>query len=73
MPQENLELTLAHLIHLMAGRLSQANNVAIAAEACVNSGNVSAAFQIILKVEEYTFDATNLLNAASVVRRAIQE
>ena len=53
----------------MRERLDEAASIAKAAEVCAEGGNVSKAIEIVLDVEQLTYESANLLNAASTVSR----
>lgn len=54
-------------------RLDQAASIARAACTCADGGNVDKAVEIVLDVEQLTYEAGNLLNAASTLNRVHQE
>ena len=54
-------------------RLDQAASIAKAAQVCADSGNVGQAVEIVLDVEQLTYESANLLNAASTLNRISQE
>ena len=64
-----LSNALVALFPMITERLKQAHNIAAAAESCAVSGNFDGAFRILLDVEQPTYEATTLLNAASLIRR----
>ncbi len=47
--------------------------LAAAAECCAATGNHDGVFRIILDVEQDTYEATTLLNAASIIRREVED
>lgn len=53
----------------MRARLDEASSIAKAAEVCAEGGNVSKAIEIVLDVEQLTYESANLLNAASTLNR----
>ncbi len=53
----------------MGTRLEQAVSLVKAAQACADGGNVSKAVEIVLDVEQLTYESSNLLNAASMLNR----
>lgn len=69
MLSEHAKNALDRIITMIASRLKQANDIASAAEACVLTGNHDGAFRIMFDVEQLTYEATTLLNAASLIRR----
>ena len=54
---------------LMRERLDQASALGQAAEACGTAGNIRAAIEIALEVEQLTYEVNTLLNAASLINR----
>ena len=50
-------------------RLEEAASIAKAAQVCAEDGNVSKAIEIVLDVEQLSYESTNLLNAASTLNR----
>jgi len=63
-----LSNALSALFPMITERLKQAHNIAAAAQTCAATGNYESAFRILLDVEQPTFEATTLLNAASLIR-----
>ena len=53
-------------------RLDQATSIAKAAEACALSGNVEKAIEIVLDVEQITYEVNTFLNAASLIHRLVK-
>ncbi len=54
-------------------RLAEAASVAKAAQVCADQGNVTKAVEIVLDVEQMTYEANNLLNSASTLNRIVPE
>lgn len=52
-------------------RLEEAAGIARAAQVCAEGGNVSKAIEIVLDVEQLSYESGNLLNAASMLNRLI--
>ena len=50
-------------------RLDEAASIAKAAQVCAEGGNVSKAVEIVLDVEQLSYESANLLNAASTLNR----
>ena len=50
-------------------RLDEAASIAKAAEVCAARGNISKAVEIILDVEQLSYETASLLNAASTLNR----
>jgi hypothetical protein len=73
MQSENLKRALSAVFPLITGRLKMAHNIATAAEICASSDNHDGAFRILLDVEQLTYEATTLLNAASLIRRESED
>ena len=53
----------------MRERLDQAAGLGRAAEACAKVGNIGKAIEIALDIEQLTYEANTLLNAASLMNR----
>jgi hypothetical protein len=64
-----LEATLKTHIGELRQRLDEAASIAKAAQACAEAGNLDKAIQIALDVEQLIYEATTLLNAASLIKR----
>ena len=50
-------------------RLDEAASIAKAAQVCAEGGNVSKAIEIVLDVEQLSYESANLLNAATTLNR----
>ena len=50
-------------------RLGKAARVAAAAEACANAGNVDKGVEVALDIEQLAYEASRLLDAASLINR----
>jgi coenzyme F420-reducing hydrogenase gamma subunit len=48
-------------------KLQEAANIAKAAEACAVSGNVQSAVRMVMDIEETTYQANRMLNAALLI------
>lgn len=59
----------AQIIRLMAARLKRAHEVTAAADCCAAAGNDQGACRILMDVDQDLFEASNLLNALTVIRR----
>ena len=68
MHSEHARSALGGIFSMIASRLKQANDIASALE-CASTGNHDGAFRIMFDVEQLTYEATTLLNAASLIRR----
>ncbi len=64
-----LEATLKMHLREMRERLDQAAGIAKAAEACAEAGNTEKAIEIVLDVEQLTYEVNTFLNAASMIHR----
>lgn len=53
-------------------RLERATGIAKAAEACAISGNVEKGIEIMLDIEQITYEVNTLLNAASLIHRLVR-
>jgi hypothetical protein len=58
----------AYLVELRK-RLDQAAELARAAEACAATGGPDAALDVAFDIEQHLYEATTLLNAASLLNR----
>jgi hypothetical protein len=63
------ENAIAMMIGEMRTRLDDASGIARAAQVCANEGNIEKAVEIALDVEQLSYEASNLLNAASTINR----
>jgi hypothetical protein len=64
-----IEATIVFLLHEMRQRIEQAASIAKAAEVCAGGGNIETAVEIVLDVEQLTYESANLFNAASTLNR----
>ena len=69
MDPATLDTVLLTHLTLMRERLDQASSLGQAAEACGTAGNIRAAIEIALEVEQLTYEANTLLNAVSLMNR----
>jgi hypothetical protein len=69
MKSETINGALQVIFPLIAERIKSAHDTAAAAALCANSGNLNGAFRILLDIEQPIFEANNLLNAASAIKR----
>ena len=69
MQSETLDAVLMTQLTLMRERLDEAASLGRAAEACGKAGNIAKAIEIVLDVEQLTYEANTLLNAASLMNR----
>jgi coenzyme F420-reducing hydrogenase gamma subunit len=54
-------------------KLQEAASIAKAAEACAVSGNVQSAVKMAMDIEEPTYQANRMLNAALLIRKELLE
>ncbi|MBZ0148003.1 MAG: hypothetical protein K8F62_10745 [Pseudorhodoplanes sp.] len=54
-------------------RLDEAAGIAKAAEACADSGQVDKAVEVSLEIEQLSYEASRLLDAASLLNRLSKE
>ena len=69
MDSKVIEAAIKFILSEMRQRLNEAANIAKAAQACADGGNVGRAVEIVLDVEQLTYESANLLNAASTLNR----
>ena len=69
MQPEETKAALAAIFPMIASRLREAHNIADAAATCAATGNHEGAFRIMLDLEQLTYEADKLLNAACVLHR----
>ena len=65
MQPEETKTALAAIFPMIVSRLKEAHNIADAAATCAATGNHDGAFRIMLDLEQLTYEADKLLNAAS--------
>jgi hypothetical protein len=53
-------------------RLEQASGIAKAADACAQAGNTDKGVEVALDIEQLAYEATRLLDAASLLKRLAQ-
>ena len=68
MTPEMLDAAVTELLQQVSHKLEQAVQIAKAAEACAEAGNPKKAVEIIMDTEDLVFQATTLLNGATVLR-----
>jgi hypothetical protein len=56
----------------MSARLAEAAGVARAADACAEAGNTDKGVEVALDVEQLVYEASRLLDAASLLKRLAQ-
>lgn len=69
MDAQTVEITIKVYLQELRTRLEDAARIARAAEACSNAGHVEKGIEIALEVEQLIYEATTLLNAASLINR----
>jgi hypothetical protein len=69
MDTQTVEVTIRVFLREIRTRLETAASIATAAEACSDAGNVEKGIEIALDVEQLTYEANTLLNAASLINR----
>ena len=57
----------------IASRLEKSTGIAKAACACADAGNVESAVEIVLDIEQLAYEASRLLDAASLLNRLSRE
>lgn len=68
MTPEILDTAITEFLQQVSHKLEQAVQIAKAAEACAEAGNPKKAVEIIMDTEDLVFQATTLLNGATVLR-----
>lgn len=66
---ENVDGILIEMVKLIHERLSTATEAAKAARACASVNSLDEAIRITLDIEQPMYEATTLLNAASLIKR----
>ncbi len=72
MTQQPPAISVKDCLKLIRERLDGAVAVARAAEACAEAGDVERAVAIMLDAEQPLYEATTLLNAASLLNRCTE-
>jgi hypothetical protein len=65
--------TLLMQLVLMRERLDHAAGVGQAAGACAKAGNIGKAVEIVLDIEQLTYEVNTLLNAAILMNRICRQ
>jgi hypothetical protein len=73
MAEEFATRVVAQFTGAIASRLNKASALATAAESLSSQGLTDHAFETLLDVETLMFEATALLNAASIVNRGCRQ
>ena len=69
MEPQTIEITIKAYLTEMRSRLEKAAGIAKAAEACAEAGNPEKGVEVVLDVEQLIYEATTLLNGASLINR----
>jgi len=72
MTEQLLAISVKDFLRSIRERLDGALAVAKAVEACANAGDSGRAIAILLDVEQPLYEATTLLNAASLLHRSAE-
>jgi hypothetical protein len=72
MTQQPSLISVKDCIRFIRERLDGATAIAKAAEACAEAGDLGRAVTIMLDVEQPLYEATTLLNAASLLHRCAE-
>lgn len=67
-----LNPTIHGFLTAMHERLAQALTIAKAAEACAASGSAEKAIDVSMDIEQLLYEASTLLNAASLINRILR-
>ena len=73
MDTQAAELTIKAYLTEVRTRLDRAAGIARAADACAGAGFCDKAVEITLDIEQPLYEATTLLNAASLINRICKE
>ncbi len=69
MSRETADIAIPTFLKCIRERLEQASSIAKAAEACALAGNPEKGVEVVLEVEQLIYEATTLLNGASLINR----
>jgi hypothetical protein len=72
MDQSAIQSAIRIFLREMSTRLAEAAGVAKAADACAESGNTDKGVEVALDVEQLVYEASRLLDAASLLKRLAQ-
>jgi hypothetical protein len=72
MDPTTVETTIKLYLTEMRSRLEKDTSIAKAAEACALSGNVEKGIEIVLDIEQITYEVNTFLNAASMIHRLLR-
>lgn len=73
MDRSAIDIAIHSFLLEMRNRLSEAGSIATAAEACAAAGNMQKAIEVALDIEQLTYEAGRLLDAASLLHRIKQQ
>lgn len=73
MDAQLVETTIRIYLTEIRGRLDRAAGIARAADACAGAGFHEKGLEVALDMEQLLYEATTLLNAASLVKRIGQQ
>jgi len=69
MSPEMANIAIPTFLKSIRERVEEATGIAKAAEACADAGNFEKGVEIVLDIEELMYEATTLLNGASLIKR----
>ena len=69
MSPEMADVAIPIFLKCIRERLEEASSIAKAAEACAQAGNPEKGVEVVLDVEQLIYEATTLLNGASLINR----
>ena len=72
MDQAAIQSAIRIFLREMSKRLTEAAGVARAADACAESGNTDKGVEVALDIEQLVYEASRLLDAASLLKRIAQ-
>jgi hypothetical protein len=73
MDQPTAGFAIKVLLSQIRERLEEASSVAKAAEGCAESGNIDQGAKVALDIEQLIYEASRLLDAASLINRLSKE
>lgn len=73
MDRSEIEPAIRTILTEMRKRLEQAAGIAKSAEVCIGTGNVDKGVEIALNVEQLCYEASRLLDSASLLARLSRE
>ena len=69
MDRPTLEAAIKTCLREISTRLEQATSIGKVAEACADAGNVDKGVEVALDIEQLAYEASRLLDAASLLNR----